>query len=129
MTASAILDIIAPQFKDDTDKASFISLARGQTSSCFYGTKTEQAVALRTAHMMALRDIAEAQASLGGAGEIASKREGDLAISFHKSSANGESKDADLNLTSYGKQLIGLRAGSGPFMGVLSEECDNGCGS
>ncbi len=84
-TATAILDIIAPQFASDDDKTSFIGYARGRTSLSYYGTNLEMAVALRAAHMMTLRDIAVAG---GGGGEVASKREGDLAIFYYKSQAS-----------------------------------------
>lgn len=127
MSASTIMDTIAPQFATDPNKASTISLARIQTNRCFYGTKTEYAVALRAAHMLTINKISENEHVQGG-GEIASKREGDLSVSFHKSSDNGKSQD-DLSLSKYGRQLKGLRAGSGPFMGVISQECDNGCSS
>jgi len=121
MTASQILDLIAPQYMADPNKASFIILARGQTSLCFYGTNYERAVALRTAHMLALRDAAQSGA---GGGEVASKREGDLAIAYHKSTIGDG--DSDLVLTIYGKQLMGLTAGSGPVIGVTGGN-DDGC--
>lgn len=120
-TASSILDIIAPQYKTDPDKNDFISFARAQTSTCFYSTNTEMAIALRAAHMLVLRDRAES----GNSGEIASKREGDLAISFHKSSSSSPG-GGDLGLTTYGQQLQGLRKGSGAFIGVLGGN-DEGC--
>lgn len=111
-TASEIMETIAPQYNTDPKKASFILLAKDRTSADFFGTNYEMAVALRASHMMTLRDIAEAG---GGGGEIASKREGDLAISYHKSGSND---DDDLSSTSYGTQLQGLKRGSGVFIGV-----------
>lgn len=129
-TASSIFDKIAPQYITDPDKADFIALSRGQISTCFYGTNTELAVALRAAHMMVTRDIEKAKYDSGGAGgEIASKREGDLSVSYHKAeSGNSSVKDLYLLLSSYGKQLAELRAGSGAFIGVTGG-LDNGCDS
>lgn len=119
MHALAILDVIAPQYKTDPDKDDFISFARGRVSTCVYKLNTEMAVALRAAHMMVIRD----RGSSGDGGEIASKREGDLSIAYHK----GES-DSDLHLTSFGKQLIGLTKGNVAFVGVTGGN-DNGCNS
>ena len=119
--ASAILDIIAPQYATDPNKSTFISLATGRTSSCFYGDNYTLAIALRAAHMLAMRDRGE---SGSGGGELASKREGDLAVSFHKGTESDG--DGDLALTSYGRQLQGLTQGSGAFIGVTGGN-DDGC--
>ena len=119
MTASQIIDLIAPGYASDPDKASFITLAKMQTSLCFYGDNYQFAVALRAAHMLVLRDRAS-----GDAGPIASKREGDLAVSYGVGSTDG----GDLSLTHYGQQLQGLRKGSGAFIGVTGG-LDNGCNS
>ena len=112
--ASAILDIVAPQFATDPNKSDFITLATGRTNINFYGDNANLAIALRAAHMMTLRDLGEAGGT--GGGELASKREGDLALSFHKGSQSDS--DGDLALTSYGRQLQGLTRGSGAFIGV-----------
>jgi len=120
-SVSLILDKIAPQFASDSDKTFFISLAQDQTSLVYYGANTSYAIALRTAHLMVLRDRSVAGAS--GGGELASKREGDLAVSFHKSATAG-SIPTDLDLTSYGKQLLGLTAGSGVAVAVTGGNDD-----
>ncbi len=125
-TASAWLGIIAPQFDSDPDRNDFLQLARDRTSTCFYGDNTELAVAYRAAHELVMRDRGISTVIGGSSGEIASKREGDLAISFHKGNVSSKG-DADLSLTSYGVQLIGLRAGSGAFIGVTGG-LDDGCG-
>lgn len=119
--ASAILDVVAPQYATDPSKSDFLSLATGRTNTCFYGDNANLAIALRAAHMMAMRDRGKAGA---GGGELASKREGDLATSFHKSSESDGT--GDLGLTSYGRQLQGLTQGSSPFIGVTGGN-DNGC--
>ena len=124
-SASSILDLIAPQFSDDPDKASFIKLARDRTNTCVFGTNTELAVAYRAAHMMAKRDAAKATGGAGG--QVASKKEGDLAISYHKSDTS-KSGDSDLEETSYGNDLLGLIKGNIPAVGVTGGN-DDGCGS
>lgn len=124
-SASSIFDLIAPQYSSDASKNDFIVLARTRVSACFYNDNYEQAVALMAAHMMAMRDISESSGASGG--EIASKREGDLAISYHKSTGGGsESTDEDLKKTNFGIQLIGLRDGSGAYVGVTGGN-DDGC--
>ena len=122
-SASSILDIIAPQYTTDPNKASFIVLARGRTNTCVFGDNTELAVAYRAAHMMAKRDIASDTG--GGGGQLAGKREGDLAITYHKSSSGG-STDSDLSETSFGNDLLGLMKGNIPAVGVLGGN-DDGC--
>ena len=96
-SASAILDIIAPQFQSDPNKADVIALARGRTSRNVFGDNYEYAVALRAAHMLTL--ISQQQS--GTAGNVASKTEGDLSISFSAAEDSGGS----LHLTTYGQQL------------------------
>lgn len=125
MSATSILNIIAPQFSSDPDKATYISWAQDRTSSDFYGTKYDMAVALRAAHMMTLRDRA-GSSGIGGSGQVASKREGDLAVSFHKS-GSGVNADSDLYLTIYGVQLMDLMKGREPIAYVSGME-ENECG-
>lgn len=119
-TASAIFDIIASQYATDPNKTDYITWARDMTSTCWYGDNTERAIALRAAHMLTLDKRAQDN---GGGGEIASKREGDLAISYHKGNTDDNS---DLALTPYGRQLAGLRKASGAFIGVTGGR-DDGC--
>lgn len=118
MSAVLIFDLIAPQFKDSPDKLGFISLAQSRTNACFYGNGADQAIALRAAHMMTL-----ASRTSGDAGAILSKREGDLSVTYAVMAGTGE----DLDSTHYGRQLKGLRKGSGAFIGVTGGL--DGCGS
>lgn len=124
-SATSILDKIAPQFAADGDKAWFVSQARRRTNTCVFGVNTELAVAYRAAHMMTKRDIAGNTGGSGGS--LASKREGDLAVSFQPSSSGG-SGASDLNETSYGNDLLGLIKGNIPAVGVTGGN-DDGCGS
>jgi len=118
--ASAYFDIIAPQYASESNKSQYISLARARTSTCWYGDNAEYAIALRAAHMMMLDKRAQDN---GGGGEISSKREGDLAISYHKGQSSGNS---DLSLTPYGRQLMGMRRERGTLIGVTGGR-DDGC--
>lgn len=119
LTASQILPMIAPQFAAQANLADWIALSRESVNACFFGNNAERAVALYAAHMMTLSTRAG-----GEAGSIASKREGDLAISF---AATGSGLDPDLSQTSYGLQYLQLRKASGAFVGVTGG-LDSGCG-
>lgn len=121
-SVSAIFDFIAPKYASDPRKDMSISLATDRTNTCFYGNNANQAIALRAAHILSLVDRAENGNSEGG--NISSKREGDLAISF--GSVSSSDNDGDLGMTSYGRQLQGLTKGSSPFIGVTGGN-DNGC--
>jgi len=113
MSASAILSVIAPQFDDVSGRDEYLSMAENQTNRCWYGVNADRAVALRAAHMMAL-DKSLARTN-GETGAISSKKEGDLAIGFVAGAGKGI---FDLDQTHYGKQLQGLSAGSGMYIGV-----------
>ena len=118
LTVEQIMDAIAPAFSGDASRPVFIELATARVAPGFYKAKTNYAIALMASHLMAL-DSATAAASGRGdeAGAITSKSEGDLSVSFGSTSAN-TSDAADLGQTKYGVQLIGLRKGCGPFIGV-----------
>jgi hypothetical protein len=117
-TSSQILDLIAPQFASNANKADYIALAELSTNACVFGEKYYQAVALRAAHMLEM-----ATRLSGDAGSVASKREGDLAVSYHSGAAN---LSVDLGQTSYGRQLLGLQRGSIAGFGVTGGN-DIGC--
>lgn len=111
-TAPAIFDMIASQYASDPNKNNYIIIARSRTNAGWYVDNAEYAIALRAAHMITLDKRAQDN---GGGGEIASKREGDLSIAYHKGNTDDNS---DLALTPYGRQLAGLRKESGAFIGV-----------
>jgi hypothetical protein len=111
-SATTIFDRIASQWKDDPDKSAYIAEARDQTSVNFYCQNYELAVALRAAHNMAIIKPATEGGQTGG-GEVASKKEGDLAISYHKGSSTGSVTDEYFNKSTYGIWLKSLRTGSG----------------
>lgn len=118
MSASTQLSVVAPQFDAADDRAAFLVNAATQTNAAFYGANSDLAIALRAAHELTMR--ADAQAG-GGSGQIASKKEGDLAISYHKGSDVGND---NLGATTYGIWLRGLRSGSGPAIAVTGGNDD-----
>jgi hypothetical protein len=116
-SASVIFDRIAKQWKDDPDKAAYIAEARDQTSVNFYAKNYELAVALRAAHNMAI-DKQGTEGGQTGGGEVSSKKEGDLSISYHKGSSTGSVTDEYFNKSIYGIRLKALRTGSGVTVSV-----------
>lgn len=107
-TASAILDVIAPEFAGNADKNDHLALAALRTSSTKFGDKYNYAVALRAAHTLTLADPVYGSSS----GAVKSRKEGDLSISY------GSTKGVNgyLSQTSYGIELAGLiRANIGAF--------------
>lgn len=95
MTQSELFDLLAPELASSANKSKYLELGTLQTSSCYFGTDYDMAVALRAAHIGTL-----ANRYSGDGGEITSKREGDLAVTY---SATGNS--SGLNGTKYGQQL------------------------
>jgi len=98
-TASQIFDAIAPQLAGSINKALFLDLAGGLTSSCYFQTNYNLAIALRAAHMMTL-----ANRLTGDSGQVTGKSEGNASISY----AQTQNDNNDLSATSYGVQLQGL---------------------
>lgn len=99
-TASAILDVIAPEFISNADKDDHLALATLRTSSTKFGDKYNYAIALRAAHTLTLADPDYGASS----GAVKSRKEGDLSISY------GTTKGVNgyLSQTSYGIELLGL---------------------
>jgi len=78
--------------------------------------KRPYAVAYRAAHDITVAFSPDFAG--GGVGEVASKKEGDLQISYFKATTSGSSGDTDLTLTKYGKMLLSLTKGNIVSMGV-----------
>lgn len=119
MSSSTIFDAICPQYAANPAKATFIAMAEERTSPTSYGDKRSYAVAYRAAHDMTLALAVEFAG--GTTGEVASKKEGDLQISYFKASAAGSSvsaADAELGMTTYGKRLLALTKGNICSFGV-----------
>ncbi len=119
-----ILQVIAPDLYTDANRDFYITEAECLTNACFFGTKYNRAVALRAAHMWKLDETRQAG---GDAGQVVSKKEGDLSISYSQSNTkNGD----DLSLTYYGMQLQSLIKG-GPGAVTITGTCGaitNVCG-
>jgi len=113
MSADAVLKVIAPQFNDVDNRDDFLAMAECETNRAWFGCSADRAVALYTAHLIALATDPNRQA--GEAGAISSKKEGDLAIGFVIGAGKGVN---DLDQTVYGKQLKALRMKGGFIIGV-----------
>jgi len=122
LTAEQIFDAIAPEYKTDPDKDTYLLLAEGRVSSCAFGTNRAYAVALRAAHTITLNKATDQSGS--GGGPITGKKEGNLSIQYAGPSSG--SSDDDLILTKYGRQLKGLMGGNIAAVGVTGG-ADNGC--
>lgn len=130
LTIDQYLTAIAPALSADANKSVYIEMATERTNKCFYGIKTNQAIALLAAHIAFLLNAANGSMGAGsGSGEagstgtITSKREGDLAVGYGSGAVtvgNGDVTDAELAQTRYGLMLLALRKGCKPFMGVLN---------
>lgn len=131
MTATEYIAAIAPALSSDPGLPVFLEMARERTSIKFYGPKYEQAVALLAAHtwfLVGSSSPSGGAAEAGSTGAVSSKREGDLQVSYTTPAATLAMKggvDAELSQTRYGLQLLALRKGCGPFIGVAGEP---GCG-
>lgn len=118
LTVQQIIDLIAPQFIDDSGLTNAIVIATQRTSESAFGDNYNYAIALRTAHILTLRDMNKngVNSGLGGvAGAVTSKSEGSSSIGF--GSVTGltgttGNKAGDLGLTRYGVELLGLIAGN-----------------
>ena len=110
-TASEILSDIAPQFATATGRSGALEQAEGATSSTFYGSQRNRAVALLAAHWLSLETSSARRDGSGG--PISSKSEGSLSVSF---GSVGATKSA-LGQTHFGMELLELRA-SYPSVGI-----------
>jgi hypothetical protein len=118
LTVNQIIDIITPQFSTDASFTNTITIATQRTSEEVFGENYNYAIALRTSHMLTLRDMNKNGVSSGigaGAGAITSMSEGNTSISFgslmNMTGTTGN-KSGDLGLTRYGIELLGLIAGN-----------------
>lgn len=114
LTITQIITVVAPQYSVDSDLANAIILATQRTSESAFGENYTYAIALRTAHILTLRDLNKdgITSGFGGAtGNITSKREGGNSVTFG-SNTNISSNANDLALTRYGIELLGLINGN-----------------
>lgn len=105
MSVSSYLSTIAPQFNSRANRNDFINLASLQVNDEFFGDNKDWAKAYLSAHIMTVTPDATTTAIESG-GVVASKREGDLSVSYANLGMLLE--DEDLSRTTYGKQFMNL---------------------
>lgn len=118
MTVNQILQAINPDLYNDTNRDVYIELATNQTDRCYFGVNYNLAIALRASHMYVL-----ANRPNGETGQISTKREGDLSVSFSTNKSSGASDD--LSQTSYGMQLQTLIKQGLPAVSVTNDAIVN----
>jgi len=133
LSASQIIQTY-PGIRDDVDIDTYIELARLQTSSSFYGTKYELAVALRAAHNLTLSKPAIYGRTSMKSGSPASRRQQDLSETFYESVpqlAGGATTPGNklLTTTVYGQQLLQLMSMSNTSMRAVGTSAIMALGS
>lgn len=120
-TPSQIIEYRSPNLFASSFLSNYIEIATERSDSCFYGGNYNLAIALMAMHMYALDSR---PGNSGDAGQISSKSEGGLSISY--SVSLNMSSDAYLSQTSYGLELQQLIKTSGPgatVLGAISVLC------
>ena len=113
MSVSSKLTTIAPQFDTADNRDEFISIAQSQVNSCSFGTNADLATAYLAAHYI---QVTQDSALLAGtSGEITSKKEGDLSISYGNFSPKS---GGGLDATTWGRQFKAIRDSSMSFIGI-----------
>lgn len=126
LSVNEIIAVIAPQYSTDANLANTITIATQRTSETAFGVNYNYAIALRTSHMLTLRDMNSngVNSGFGGVtGPVTSKSEGSSSISFgsyNVMSGTTGLKTGDLGLTRYGIELLGLIAGNIPGISVAN---------
>jgi hypothetical protein len=111
-TPEEILTVIAPSLMTTSGYQTYITVASGLTSPCFFGEQWAYATALRAAHLYTMNTVRKGQA-----GVETYLMEGRLAKSY---GGFGVIRD-NLELSSYGMQLKGLIDQMGVFATVTNE--------
>lgn len=115
-TTEQYIQVKYPNLYSDSNLAVYIEAAQLTIKSDAYGTKYNYAVALKACHDYSVAQI-QAGIGTGSSGNITSKREGDLAVSFANNAANMTGDDY-LKLTNYGLELLSLQKGQLTRMAV-----------
>ena len=118
--AASIEQIVATfpdAIKNNADISTYIELAKTQTGVCFYGSRYNQAVALRAAHNLVLSDPVGYAGFMSGG--IVSKKQGNIAIQYGRSSGDNNTDQTGLSQTTYGKQLLALMRMSNTTVGAI----------
>ncbi len=120
-TPSQIIEYRSPNLFASSFISKYIEIATERSDNCFFGDNYSLAIALMAMHMYALDSR---PGNSGDAGQISSKREGSLSISY--SASSNTNSDAYLSQTSYGLELQQLIKTSGPgatVLGAISPFC------
>ena len=99
MTPEEYLSMICPTLLTVSGYNNYITMAQNMTSSGYFGTNYNYAVALRAAHIYTLSALRN-----GEAGMVTQKTEGRMSMSF----GGMGSISSELMMTSYGMQLQNL---------------------
>jgi len=116
MTAVEIIQAIYPNLYNDPSRDVHIALAREETSSTFYGTNYEKAVALLASH-----NYFVTVANGGNAGVQTYKMSGRMAVSY---GGIGVIRNY-LELSNYGRQLLALIDKTSPAASSCSDYAIN----
>lgn len=128
MTPQDVVRVRLPALYASADLVTYLAMAQERTSTTVgvNGWKSDttyaMAVALRAMHMYHI----DQTRTLGEAGAIGSKKEGELAVSFTAQSRSAKiaPPDIDLEQTVYGRELLGLMRGAFTKIGVVGGEVD-----
>ena len=113
LTPLQLIIVRAPQYLGDIRLPDYITIAESMTGQ-EYGDCRSMAVALRVLHMLTKDSIAGGGSSNTGVqngGQVTGEKEGDLSITYSKSSSKASDKFGDLSTTGYGSELIELANG------------------
>lgn len=103
--------VVAPEYADKTDAELdlFANEAECEVSESKWGCKYDRAVALITAHLIAMSERAKNSGTgSSGTGQLTKVKVGQLERTFDAGS-DVEKKDGSYNLTIYGKEFIRIR--------------------
>ena len=107
LTATQIATALNPTLAADANFSTWLELAEGRTSSCFFGTNYQEALAYRTLHIGAV-----SKRNANEAGPLTGKKVGPVFVQFQGQNQQSSNFD-DLSLTTYGQQLKSLIANKG----------------
>lgn len=108
MKSIEMLELVAPEFSIQAEdlRKKYLQLAKSEVPKKMQGVARTRAVATLAAHIMTL-----ALKRQNGSGEVASRKEGDVSVTYaNTSSSLGTTKD-DLSLTNYGRTYVRLVKG------------------
>lgn len=102
--------VVAPEFASmsDADLDLFATEAECEVAKSKWGCRYDRAVALITAHLIAMSKRSENMGGSAATGELKKVKVGDLEREFQASSSNG-SEGSSYGLSVYGKEFLRIR--------------------